>query len=326
MRKLIQQTDHPYSQEDLSPVSSVKYPAPRIDAHHHLWQYVSEDFPWIADEMTSLRKDFGLEELRTELQAARVDGTVAVQARESLAETEWLLACARSARWIAGVVGWAPLSDDRLSKLLDAFAHAKNLVGFREIVQGKHDGFLEQDAFNRGIRLLTERDLAYDILVYEHQIAETIRFVDRHPKQRFVVDHAAKPKIRANELEPWRTQLYELAQRDNVFCKISGLVTEARWQNWTLESLRPYLDVCADAFGTKRLLAGSDWPVCLVACSYAHWWSVLEIYFADFSADEIDRIFGQNAVEFYRLEKIAAMWSEGGEAPRLQSDTSIISL
>lgn len=296
-----------YSQVDVSSFPPIDPSPLRIDAHHHLWQYVPEEFSWIGEEMAALRRDFLPENLRPELQAAKVDGTVVVQARESLDETKWLLACARSTPWIRGVVGWAPLGSDELPRVLDAFADASQLVGFREVVQGKPVGYLERGAFDRGIRHLTERALAYDILIYEHQIIEATRLVDRHPYQRFLLDHAAKPKICASGLEPWKTQLHQLASRDNVFCKISGLATEAHWQSWTLDSLRPYLDVCVDAFGTDRLIAGSDWPVCLAACPYTHWWNVLEQYFADFSADEIASIFGRNAIEFYRLEKVTAV-------------------
>ncbi|GEM_PF-5852004 len=150
-------------------------------------------------------------------------------------------------------------------------------------------------------RIRREVNLTYDILIHQRQLIEATRFVDQHPYQRFVLDHAAKPRLSKGELEPWTTHLRELARRPNVSCKISGLVTEANWQHWTLESLRPYLDVCVEAFGSNRLLAGSDWPVCLIASTYSQWWDLLTLYFADFSEDEVRGIFGWNAIEFYRL-------------------------
>jgi L-fuconolactonase len=274
---------------------------PRIDAHHHLWEYCAEEFGWISEEMAGLRRDFLTEDLRSEAQSAGIDGTVVVQARESLEETRWLLECARAEPLLCGVVGWAPLEDSKLPEILGEFESAEKLIGFREIVQGKPDGYLDRPEFNRGVQTLTELEFSYDILIREHQLVEAARFVDRHPNQRFVLDHAAKPKIALQEVEPWKRHCIELAQRPNVSCKLSGLVTEADWQHWTKESIRPYLDVCVEAFGTQRLLAGSDWPVCGLACGYSQWWKLLEEYFAGFSEDERGRIFGDNARRIYRL-------------------------
>ncbi len=251
--------------------------------------------------MAALRRDFLISNLWPELQAAKIGATVAVQTRESLEETGWLLECAQSAPFIRGVVGWAPLDACDLPEILSRFNNASDLVGLREIVQGQSDGYLDRPEFNRGIRELTRLNLAYDILIHERQLTEATRFVDQHPNQRFVLDHAAKPKISKRELEPWKTNLHLLAQRPNVSCKISGFLTEANWQSWTVASLRPYFDECVEAFGPQRLLAGSDWPMCLVASTYAQWWDLLTLYFADFSADETRRIFGANAAEFYRL-------------------------
>lgn len=271
----------------------------RIDAHHHLWRFNEVEFAWIDDSMAELRRDFLTDELRKELEAATVDATIAVQARESLDETTWLVECARSSSAIWGVVGWAPLTFDELPDILDCFGRNPRLVGFREVVQGKPEGYLLQPAFHRGIDELTRRGFAYDILIHERQIVEAISFVDQHVNQRFVLDHAAKPKISKGEMEPWATNLRELARRPNVYCKVSGLVTEASWKTWTEESLQPYLDVCVEAFGAGRLMAGSDWPVCTVASSYKRWWEVLTHYFAGFSESETRGIFGENALKFY---------------------------
>ena len=285
--------------------------ARRIDAHHHLWRFNEAEFSWIDDSMAMLRRDFLMDELEWDLAVAKMDGTVAVQARESVEETRWLLECAGSSDTIWGVVGWAPVASDELPQILDSFGEDAKLVGFREVVQGKADGYLEQAGFDRGIEELGRRGFAYDILIHERQLAEASRFVDRHPNQMFVLDHAAKPKIAAKELEPWRTNLRELARRGNVGCKISGLVTEDDWRSWSLESLRPYLDACVETFGPGRLLAGSDWPVCLVASNYTRWWAVLGEYFLGFSEDEKGAIFGENASEFYGLRVGVADESRG---------------
>lgn len=276
-------------------------PTPRrIDAHHHLWRYDVEEYAWITDEMVAIRRDFLPGDLRAALRSANVDAAIAVQARQSIEETEWLLRCADETPEIAAVVGWLPLKADNFSELLDS-VHAPRLAGLRHIVQAEPDGFLDNPEFNRGIVHLTDRGLTYDVLIYERQLPEAIRFIDRHPRQPFVLDHAAKPQIAAGELEPWATHIRELARRPNICCKLSGLVTEANWGAWNLDTLRPYLDTCVDAFGTGRLLTGSDWPVCLVASSYAGWWAVLEEYFAPFSATEKEKFFGANAVSFYHL-------------------------
>ncbi len=251
--------------------------------------------------MASLRRDFLPAELEQEIRAAGVQGTVAVQARETVEETNWLLECARSLPAIRGVVGWAPLASDNLAAVLDGWSEERRLVGLREIAQGKPAGFLDDELFNRGVRKLAERNLTYDVLIFQNQLPEAIRFVDAHPRQRFVLDHAAKPRIAAAELEPWRTHMHELARRENVVCKVSGMVTEADWERWTPEALQPYLDLCVEAFGPGRLMVGSDWPVCLVAASYSRWWEVLRQYFAAFGAEEKQRFFGGNAVEFYAL-------------------------
>ena len=275
-------------------------PPRRIDAHHHLWRYDAQEYAWITDEMAAIRRNFLPGDLRDALGAARVDAAIAVQARQTLEETEWLLDCAHEATQIAAVVGWLPIAADNFSFFLDEVCSPK-LAGVRHIVQAEPDGFLDDPGFNRGIAQLAARGLTYDVLIYERQLQEAIHLADRHPWQPFVLDHAAKPRIATGELEPWTAKMRELAQRPNICCKLSGLVTEANWSAWNLETLRPYLDVCVEAFGTDRLMAGSDWPVCLVAASYAGWWAVLEEYFSAFSANEKEKIFGANAAAFYHL-------------------------
>ncbi len=206
---------------------------PMIDAHHHLWRYTPEEFEWIDDSMSALRRDFLVNDLERVARAAGVSGTVAVQARQSVEETRFLCAVAANSPLILGVVGWAPLALPELPQVLEEVCSLPGLVGLRHVVQGEAAGFLDGAAFNAGIQQLTAAGLTYDLLIFERQIQEAIRFVDRHPQQQFVLDHVAKPRIAAGELEPWGNNLRELALRPHVMCKLSGMVTEANWSDWT---------------------------------------------------------------------------------------------
>jgi L-fuconolactonase len=274
----------------------------RIDAHHHLWRYTPEEFGWITDDMALLRRDFLLPELEQQIVSAGVDTTVLVQARQTVDETEWLLQQAAGSDAIAGVVGWGPIADADFEKSIEPLLSQQKLVGLRHILQSEPAGFLGGEGFNRGIQYLTANRLTYDVLVYSAQLNEVIDFVDRHPNQRFVIDHCAKPQLKNAELEPWKRQMMELARRSNVWCKVSGLVTEANWQVWSLEILRPYLDTVLEAFGAERCMAGSDWPVLLVAATYKKWWSVLEQYTSGFKSEERFAFFGGTARSFYGLK------------------------
>jgi L-fuconolactonase len=277
-------------------------PFPIIDAHHHLWRYSAVEYDWIDDNMSALRRDFLPADLLGELAQAGVNAAVSVQARQTLEETRWLLNLAQNCEAIRGVVGWAPIASPNFAASVEALAAQPKLVGLRHVVQAEPKGFLDSADFNRGIQALRGTGLAYDLLIVEHQLEEAIRFVDRHPQQIFVLDHIAKPKIAIQELEPWRSRMRELGQRSNVCCKLSGLVTEDSWSRWSMDSLRPYIDTAAEAFGADRLMAGSDWPVCLLATGYAQWWQLLQNYFEDFSQDEKTNIFGATAIKFYNLK------------------------
>lgn len=271
----------------------------RIDAHHHLWRYNAEEFPWIGNEAALLRRDFLPAEFEAALAEAGIAQAVVVQARCSEEETRRLLACAAESGKIARVVGWAPLASPGLPAFLDRFAGVEALAGFREIAQDQPPGFLFDPAFNRGVRQLTERGYTYDILIRAGQLREAARFVDLHPRQRFVLDHAAKPEIAAGRFEPWRTELAELAKRPHVLCKLSGLVTEADWRRWTEDELAAYLEVCLECFGPDRCMAGSDWPVCLLASSYGRWWQLLGRWAGRLSEGEQAQILGRTAAAFY---------------------------
>lgn len=276
-----------------------------VDAHHHLWNYSAEEYGWIGPEMAALRRDFSPADLWVEMTAAGVDTCVAVQARETLEETRWLLRLAHENDFIAGVVGWAPIAGAEFAQELQALAGDAKLKGLRYVLQALPAEFMLSDAFERGMQAVEGSGLVYDILIYERQLEAAIALVDQHPKQVFVVDHVAKPKIAAHELEPWATRMRELARRENVYCKVSGMTTEARWNSWNVNDLHPYMDVVLDGFGPGRLLAGSDWPVCTLAVSYGRWWQVLREMVSGLSGSEQAMILGRNAERVYGLSEVA---------------------
>jgi L-fuconolactonase len=273
-----------------------------IDTHHHFWKYNLEEFGWIPEDWKNIQRDFLPSDLEEEIHSAGVDAVISVQARQTLEETRWLLELADKHAFIQGVVGWVPLASPCLKEELDLLARNKKLRGIRHVVQGESDPeFLLRPAFEAGIRALREYGLAYDILIFEHQLEQAIRFVDRHPEQLFIVDHIAKPKIAQGLLEPWSKLLRELGERENVACKLSGMVTEADPHNWTPESLAPYFDVALEAFAPKRLLYGTDWPVCLAGVSYKNWLATVRSALKDLSESEQSAIFAGNAKKFYSL-------------------------
>jgi L-fuconolactonase len=275
---------------------------PVIDSHHHLWRYTEADYGWIPPEWAAIRRDFSPDDLRAALDSAGVDGAVAVQARQSLEETAWLLGLAARHDFMRGVVGWVPLIDPAIDDILAPFAAHPKLRALRHVLQAEaDDAYMLREDFNRGISALTRRGLAYDILILERHLPNALRFVDRHPEQVFVLDHIAKPRIAAGELEPWAKNIRELARRPHVACKLSGMVTEADVKSWTPAQLQPYFDVVLDAFGPGRLLFGSDWPVCLAGVTYPAWKSTVEQILQTMSENERSAIFGGNAIRLYRL-------------------------
>ncbi len=274
----------------------------RIDAHQHFWIYTPEGYGWIDDSMRVIRRNFLPEDLAKELEQNRFDGSVAVQARQTLEETRWLLSLADRSPRILGVVGWVDLRASNVSERLREFSENRKFVGVRHVVQSEPDErFLMREDFLRGIAALEEFELAYDILIYPQHLAVAAEFVERFPRQRFVLDHMAKPPIKASEIEPWAAGIRKLAQFPNVLCKLSGLITEADWQLWKPEQMVPYLEVAFDAFGPQRLMIGSDWPVCLVAATYRTAMSVVQKWLGQFPSETRDAILGGNAQRFWKL-------------------------
>lgn len=273
-----------------------------IDSHHHLWRYTAAEYGWIPHDWSPLRRDFLPADLHAATRAAGVTGVVTVQARQTREETEWLLDLAKNDPLIRGVVGWVPLIDPNVDDVLDELIEQPKFRAARHVLQGEpDDGYMLRADFHNGIRALTARNLAYDILILERQLPPAVTFVDRHPEQVFVVDHIAKPRIAAGEIEPWARNLRELARRPHVACKISGFVTEANVHHWTPGQLHPYFEVALEAFGPDRLLFGSDWPVCLAGIGYSAWKHLVDTWMQPLSADERAAILGGNAVRLYRL-------------------------
>jgi len=273
----------------------------RIDAHQHFWHYDPVRDDWITDEMSVLKRDFLPEHLEPELAEQGIDGCVAVQADQSEDETRFLLQLADRHAFVLGVVGWVDLRAADLYDRLEHFSRFERLCGLRHIAQAEPDDFLEREDVVRGIGTLADFDLTYDILVYPQQLRAALALVEKLPDQPLVVDHLAKPLIRDGELEPWAAQMGELASNPNVWCKVSGLVTEADWSRWRPEDIHPYLDVVFDAFGPDRLMFGSDWPVCLLAASYQQVVRLIDDYAAGRSAAARNKLFGGNALRFYEL-------------------------
>ena len=274
-----------------------------IDAHHHLWRYDAKEYGWITPAMEVLQSDFLPECFGPAMHSAGIDGSIVVQARQTIEETLWLLELAHESEEISGVVGWLPLAGPEFPKLLDQFSTRPKLKGLRHVVQDEADPeFLSTAAFNRGIDALIGTGLVYDILIYAHQLPQAIEFVRRHPRQVFVLDHCGKPSIGEGAIDAWQANLHRLAEQENVACKVSGLVTQVSSGTWDLDLLRPYLDAVLEAFGPQRLMAGSDWPVCLLASTYQQWWSALHEWASPLSGGDRAEVFGGTARRIYHLD------------------------
>ena len=274
-----------------------------IDTHQHFWQYNPAEHTWMSAAMPGLKRDLLPPDLKPLLDANGIDGTVAVQARQSLAETEWLLALAAQYPFILGVVGWVDLQSPQVDEQLRRYAANPKLVGVRHVVQDEPDDqFMLRPAFLRGLEALGAFDLAYDLLLYPKHLRVAAQVAQKFPRQRFVLDHIAKPFIKAGRLAPWDEDLRLLARFDNVSCKVSGMVTEAAWSQWTPEDFQPYLDVVFDCFGSSRLMFGSDWPVCTLAAHYREVVNLVRDYLRGLPIDAVARVMGQNAINVYRLK------------------------
>jgi L-fuconolactonase len=274
----------------------------RIDAHQHFWKFDPVRDSWITDEMSAIQKDFLPDDLKPLLLQNDFVGSVAVQASQSKEETDFLISLANENDFIKGVVGWIDLQAPDITERLSKYKSFSVVKGFRHVLQGElqRDLMLNPN-FKRGIAALQQNGFTYDILIFPDQLKFSAELVALFPEQKFVIDHLAKPYIKRKEIGEWKSDIEKIAKHHNVYCKISGMVTEADWKTWKKEDFKTYLDVVVNAFGVHRIMFGSDWPVCLVAASYEKMLGIVEDYFSAFSKEEQDQLFAQNATRFYNL-------------------------
>lgn len=273
-----------------------------LDSHQHFWQFDPIRDAWIDDTMRVIQRDFLPADLKPVLDQCGIQGCVAVQAAQSDAETGFLLQLARENDFIKGVIGWISLQADDLEAQIQAYKSQPLLKGFRHVLQAEPEEFMLRPAFVRGVQTIGKHGYTYDILIFPNHLPNAVKLVQQCGDQPFVLDHLAKPYIKDRKIGQWKSDLTRLAAQENVLCKISGMITEADWKSWTYEQLVPYLDVAFEAFGTDRLMFGSDWPVCRVAGEYLQVKQILERYLTDFSEYEKAQVFGLNAAKFYRFD------------------------
>lgn len=275
-----------------------------IDAHQHFWLFNKEEFDWIDNRMPILQQDHLPADLQPELIRAGFSGSVVVQARQTLEETRWLLQLAAENSFIKGVVGWVDLcSENNLTRQLDEFSKSRKFAGVRHVVHDEPDDhFMLREDFMNGISLLKEFNLTYDLLLFPKHLSVAEALVSRFPEQKFVLDHISKPFIKDHIFSPWKEDIFRLAEHKNVWCKLSGMVTEADWQYHKPEDFHPYLDIVFEAFGTDRLMIGSDWPVCLLAGKYQDVTGIVKSYISGMSAKIQQKILGGNCIDFYALD------------------------
>jgi len=274
----------------------------RIDSHQHFWKFDPNVHGWINNSMHKIKKDFLPEDLAPLLFDNQFSGCVAVQADQVEEETKFLLGQAKEYDFIKGVVGWVNLLGDKVSERLNYFSIEKKLKGFRHVVQGEADGFMLRKDFRHGIAALKEFGYTYDILIFDHQLPDAINLVNSFPDQPFVLDHIAKPDLKTGNIDRWEANIAELAKAENVLCKVSGMVTEAHWDSWSSDDLKPCLDVVFENFTAKRLMFGSDWPVCNVAAGYSEVVNIVQDYISLLPQNEQELVWFKNAQTFYNLE------------------------
>lgn len=274
----------------------------RIDCHQHFWEYDAQKHVWMNETMGVLKKDYGPEQLEPLLKLFDIAGCVAIQASQSEMENDFLLGLADTFNIIKGIVGWVDLRSGSLRERLSHYKSFSKMKGFRHVIHDEPGiDFMLQPAFLKGIHALGAFGFTYDILIFSKHLLNTRVLVSKFPDQRFVIDHIGKPEIRNGQFEDWKTQLAGIATLPNVYCKISGLVTEARWRQWQKADFGRYLDAVVDMFGAERIMYGSDWPVCTLSASYEEQFRIVDDYFSAFSKTEQENVFGLNAMKFYDL-------------------------
>ena len=273
-----------------------------LDAHQHFWYYNPEEHVWMTEDMDVLKHDFLQDDLTPLLQGTGFDGTIVVQARQTLEETEWLLELSDRYEQIKGVVGWVDLRSPEISAQLEKYSKHPKLKGVRHVVHDEPDDhFMLLPEFQRGIAALKEFNLTYDLLLFPKHLPIALQLVEQFPEQPFVIDHISKPFIKDGLISPWKEDMITIAQHSNVFCKISGMVTEANWKQWKTDDFTPYLDTVFEAFGVDRLMIGSDWPVCTLCGNYATVLNIVRDYLQQFPVETREKILGGNCAKFYHI-------------------------
>ena len=277
-----------------------------IDGHVHFWKYNKTRDEWITDDMKIIQRDFLPKDFEPLLSKNNIEGVIAVQADQSETETDFLLSLSNEFPFIKGVVGWVDLQNENIENRLLHYSQFPVVKGFRHIVQSEPPGFLKNKKFLNGVQVLKKFDFTYDVLIYENQLKEAVEIVNFFPAQKFIIDHCAKPAIRDKSIaDPtgigWKKWMTEISKRKNIYCKLSGLITEAKWNQWEEKELYPYLDVIFNCFGPERIVFGSDWPVMLLSGNYKIWKDLVEKYMSNFSTVEKEKVFTQNAIDFYNL-------------------------
>ncbi len=272
----------------------------RIDAHQHFWRYNQVEYSWISEKMNILKNDFLPLDLKKELNTVQFDSSIVIQARQTLEETRWLLKLADEFNFIKGVVGWVDLCSPEIDKQLIEFSVNPKFVGVRHVIHDEpDDNFMARNDFQHGISLLQNYNLTFDLLLFPKHLPVANTLVEKFPQQKFVLDHIAKPNIKLHKQEPWKSEIIKLAKNKNVFCKLSGMVTEADWKNWKIADFEFYLETVIEAFGPDRIMIGSDWPVCIIGGSYIEIMNIVMNYFSSFSEETQQNIFGENCFNFY---------------------------
>lgn len=272
-----------------------------IDTHVHFWQYNKVKDAWITDDMKILQKDFLPPDFVPVLKENNIEGVIAVQADQSENENEFLMGLSEANLFIKGIVGWVDFRNKNIENRLLYYSKFSVVKGFRHIVQAEPTGFLKNKDFLEGVGLLRKYNFTYDVLIYENQLQEAIEFVKKFPDQKFMIDHFAKPNVKQKSIDTWKKAIEEIARYENVYCKLSGLTTEAEWTAWEEQDFYPYFDYVLNAFGTNRLVFGSDWPVVTISGGYSKWKLLVENFVRDFSKEDKEKIFTKNAMEFYNV-------------------------